>query len=88
MIVNGAPRLALTKNEKRVPWDDKWHDVKVVRDVAQGTMSVYFDDLKTPYMTARDTTFTWGQVGLGTFDDHGNFDDFQLRGVRVERPNE
>ncbi len=36
-------------------------------------------------MTARDKTFTWGQVGLGTFDDHGNFDDFELNGVRVEK---
>jgi hypothetical protein len=36
-------------------------------------------------MTARDTTFTWGQVGLGTFDDHGNFDDVLLRGQQVSR---
>jgi len=24
-----------------------------------------------PLMAARDTTFTWGQIGVGTFDDHG-----------------
>jgi|GEM_PF-5600951 len=24
-----------------------------------------------PLMTARDTTFTWGQIGIGTFDAHG-----------------
>ena len=35
-----------------------------------------------PLMTAKDKTFTWGQVGLGTFDDNGNWDDFQLHGVK------
>ena len=37
-------------------------------------------------MTAQDKTFTWGQVGIGTFDDNGNWDDFTLRGVTVKRP--
>ena len=31
-------------------------------------------------MTANDKTFTWGQVGIRAFDDHGNFDDVVLRG--------
>ena len=35
-------------------------------------------------MTARDKTFAWGRVGIGTFDDHGNFDDLKLRGHTVE----
>jgi hypothetical protein len=43
--------------------------------------------MEKPLMTARDKTFTWGHVGLGTFDDHGNFDDFELRGIRVEKAN-
>ncbi len=37
-------------------------------------------------MTANDKTFAWGQIGLGTFDDNGNFDDVELRGVKVTRP--
>jgi hypothetical protein len=35
-------------------------------------------------MAAKDARFAWGQVGLGTFDDNGNWDDFELRGVKVE----
>jgi hypothetical protein len=80
-IVNDAPRTMITVDQaKGTPWDDEWHDVKVVRRVDDGAMEVYFDDMKKPYMTAKDKTFTWGQVGIGTFDDHGNFDDFELRG--------
>jgi hypothetical protein len=85
-IVNDAPRKMITVDQaKGTPWTEGWHEVKVVRRVDDGTISVYFDDMEKPFMTASDKTFTWGQVGVGTFDDHGNFDDITLRGVRVEK---
>jgi hypothetical protein len=80
-IVNNAPRTMITdKQAKGTPWTEGWHDVKVIRRIEDGSMEVYFDDMRTPYMTARDKTFSWGQIGIGTFDDHGNFDDVVLRG--------
>ena len=81
MIVNDAPRVMITKNKSPgIPWDDDWHDVKIVRKVADGTIEIYFDDMSKPVMTAVDKTFTTGQVGLGSFDDNGNWDDFKLWG--------
>jgi hypothetical protein len=80
-IVNDADRQMITVDQASgTPWTDTWHDVKIVRHVADGTMAAYFDDMTKPLMTARDTTFAWGQVGIGTFDDSGNFDDVVLRG--------
>lgn len=80
-IVNDAPRVAITQQEAEgTLWTKGWHDVKVVRRVADGTIGVYFDDMDKPLMTAHDTTFGPGQVGLGTFDDHGHWDDFELHG--------
>jgi hypothetical protein len=58
--------------------------VKVVRRVADGTIEVYFDDMEEPFMAAHDNTFKWGRVGLGTFDDNGNWDEFELHGVEVK----
>jgi hypothetical protein len=85
-IVNDAARTMITVDKATgTPWTEGWHTVKVVGDVEDGSMKVFFDDMDKPLMTARDKTFTWGQVGLGTFDDHGNFDDFELRGVEVEK---
>lgn len=85
MLVNGAPRAMITKNQSPgIPWTDNWHEVKVVRCVAEGTIEIYFDDMTTPVMTAVDTTFRWGQVGLGSFDDRGNWDQVKLYGVKVE----
>jgi hypothetical protein len=87
MIVNDAPRVMITKNESPgIPWDEKWHDVKIVRRVSGGSIEIYFDDMQKPVMTAVDKTFAWGQVGLGSFDDHGVWDDFKLKGIKVERP--
>ena len=86
-IVNDAPRTMITqKKSTGTPWDDGWHAVKVVRRAAAGAIEVYFDDMTTPVMTAQDKTFTWGRIGLGTFDDNGNWDDFVLRGVEVKVP--
>jgi len=86
MIVNGAPRTMITKNKSPgVPWDDQWHDVKIVRRVGDGTIEVYFDDMTKPIMIAEDKTFTWGRIGLGTFDDTANFDALKLRGNKAEK---
>ena len=80
MIVNDAPRRALTENTKNTPWDDQWHDVKVVRKTGDGTIAVYFDDMETPHMTVKDKTFGKGQIGIGSFDDMNDFDDIRLWG--------
>lgn len=86
-IVNDAPRVKIsTKTTPGTNWDDAWHRVRIVRDAGSGKIEVYFDDLKTPVMTAEDKTFAWGRIGIGAFDDLGNFDDLELRGTAVEPP--
>jgi len=82
-IVNGEPRTKITVQEsKGTPWgtDRRWHKLRVERTVDDGMIRVYFDDMEQPFMTAQDKTFLSGQVGIGTFDDNGNFDQFELRG--------
>jgi hypothetical protein len=85
-IVNGAPRTKIsTKTTPGTNWDDEWHRVRIVRRIEDGAIEVYFDDLTTPVMTATDKRFSWGRVGIGSFDDTGNWDDVTLRGVKAER---
>lgn len=86
-IVNEAPRVKIsTQTTEGTPWDSQWHHVRIVRDADSGEIAVYFDDMTEPVMKATDTTFTWGTIGVGTFDDTGDYDNVQVRGVRVERP--
>ncbi len=80
-IVNGKPRTKIsTTTTSGTPWDDAWHTIKVVRTVQDGAIRVYFDDLAKPVMTATDKTFTWGRVGIGSFDDTTDWDNIELRG--------
>jgi hypothetical protein len=80
-IVNNAPRnpIADYRNSGN-SWEGEWHKVKLSRDADKGTIRVYFDDMNAPVMTADDTTFSWGKVGVGSFDDTGQFDNIQLWG--------
>jgi hypothetical protein len=85
-IVDNEPRRKIsTKTTPGTPWDDRWHHVKLERSVADGAISMYFDDMENPVMTAADKTFLWGQIGIGSFDDTGNFANIVLRGQKVER---
>ena len=86
-IVNEAPRTKISRTTTAgTPWDDQWHIVRIRREVNSGLIEVFFDDLKTPVMQAVDHNFQWGRVGIGSFDDPGNFDEFLLMGHRKEAP--
>ncbi|QDT34911.1 hypothetical protein [Thalassoglobus polymorphus] len=89
-IVNDAPRIKISeKTNDGTPWkDEAWHQVKVVRRVSDGLIEIYFDNMEQPQMVAHDKTFTWGQVGLGSFDDLGQWDDVQLQGKIVTPPKQ
>jgi hypothetical protein len=60
----------------------RWHRLKVVHDAATGTIEVYFDDLARPALTARDQTLSHGWIGVGSFDDLGQFRNLEIRGQR------
>ena len=45
--------------------------------------SLYWDDMKVPVQTATNKTFLKGRVGVGSFDDLGQFDNLVVRGVQV-----
>jgi len=87
-IVNGAPRRKISlESTPGTNWTDNWHHARVIRRVKTGTIEVYFDDMEQPVMKAVDTTFVWGQIGIGTFDDTGNFDDLTVYGTKADWPS-
>ena len=80
-IVNGKPRSKISiTTTQGTNWDDNWHHARVVRKVENGKIEIFFDDMSKPVMTAVDKTFLWGKVGIGSFDDPGNFDQVRVYG--------
>lgn len=81
-LVDRADRRAITATRTAgTPWQpDKWHRLKVVHDTREGRISVYFDDMAKPVLTAVDQTLAHGWIGIGSFDDLGEFRNLEIRG--------
>lgn len=85
-IVDDAPRTKIsTTTSDGTPWDDAWHQIKIVRRIDDGSIEVFFDDMDKPAMTATSDKFQTGRIGIGTFDDTSQWDDVRLFGTKEEK---
>jgi len=83
--VDGAPRVSIAKERTGgTDWSQGWHRVRIVREVESGKIEVFFDDMEKPVMTTVDKTFGAGKIGIGSFDDTGDFDSVRLWGEAAE----
>ncbi|MBI2301032.1 MAG: hypothetical protein HYU66_19140 [Armatimonadetes bacterium] len=83
MKVDGEQRKRINPENKPEPrLTDGWHPVRVTH-LQSGDITVYMDDLDKPLMTAHDTSWPAGAVGVGAFDDTAGFDDVVVTGERV-----
>lgn len=99
-IVNDADRKAITDKDHEstgVKWGEKtkWHRLRIVRNVESGLIEAYFHEDDSPFtdsdkplMTAHDKTFTWGRIGVGTFDDTCDIAEVKLLGNKVTAPSQ
>jgi hypothetical protein len=78
-IVNGEARKRIAGLEAppALP-DTQWHRVRLVRDAKSGAVTVFVDGQTAPLFSVVDRTFTCGQIGLGSFDETGDFSDVNL----------
>ena len=80
-LVNNADRKRIDEpTSKPHLLDQAWHRVRVERNAATGSIAVFFDDHPTPILTATDRTLTWGRVGVGSFDETGEFRNIVVTG--------
>ena len=79
-LVNNAPRVRIAGLDAPAALPDtSWRRIRVLRDAASGRISVWSDIQRAPIFTVTDRTFTCGQIGIGSFDETGDFDDVELR---------
>ena len=78
-MVDGAPRRRIAGLEAAPALPDtNWHKVRVERNVASGSIKVFVDGEPEPRFTVVDKTFKCGQIGLGSFDETGDYTDVKL----------
>lgn len=79
-VVDDGPRRRIAGlNASPALPDRSWHDVSIIRDTRSGSIKVYLDKQTRPAFSVIDRTFTCGQIGLGSFDETGDFAQFRLR---------
>ena len=62
--------------------DREWHRVRLERDGGTGRIDIFVDGSSQPVLRASDTTIPSGRVGLGSFDDTGEFRAFSVTGYQ------
>lgn len=78
-IVDGAPRRRIAGDHSAAALPDlKWHTVRVERNVHSGAIKVFVDNASKPLFSVIDHTFNCGRVGVGSFDETGDFTDVKL----------
>lgn len=81
--VDGGERFRIAgEGSAPVLPDQNWHQLRIVRRVSTGLIDVFVDRDAQPRFHHTDTSFRFGRIGLGSFNETGDFDDFQLAGER------
>jgi hypothetical protein len=80
--VNGGDRerIAGTGARPALPNED-WRRVRVSRNAQSGEIKLFLDDDAEPRFQVSDRTHVFGLVGVGSFDNTGEFDDLRLKGT-------
>jgi len=78
-IVNSGERARIAGTDAPPALPDRdWHLIRVERNSTSGSIDVYSDVQGGPIFSVVDRTFTCGQIGIGSFDETGDFDDVTL----------
>ena len=85
-LVNAAPRVSIAqKRTNGTDWKTGYHHIRIERNTESGTIKVYFNNMDEPVMETVDKTFLSGTIGVGSFDDTGNFDNIKIHGVATKK---
>ena len=62
-----------------VSWNEnKWHKVRIERNIVRRTIIVYFDDMTLPLMQVKDYELVMGSIGVGTYLGPARFDNLTI----------
>jgi len=78
--VDGGERFRIDDPDRPAALPDKeWHAAKLVRQGPRA--AVYMDGSAEPLLSVNQGLFPYGRVGIGSFDESGDFDDFSIAGT-------
>ena len=82
-LVDGASARRVDRwNGEALLRDQALHDLRVEFDGTSGTIRVFMDHAHKALLSAYDATLPEGRVGVGSFDDTGEFRSVRVSGSR------
>lgn len=83
-LVNAADRKnLLPPQEKGIDWTENYHVARLTRN-AGGDIEIFFDGKS--WLKVNDKTLPVGRVGVGSFDDTGDFSEITVWGQKLDKP--
>ncbi|MDQ2712019.1 MAG: hypothetical protein M3Y24_07270 [Acidobacteriota bacterium] len=79
-------RISSQSGPAAFPETDHWYHIILKHDGETGTVDVSVDGRAVPALRAVDLSLTSGRIGLGSFDEVGDFRNVRIAGVPA-RPN-
>ena len=74
-------RISPQRGPAAFPEINRWYHVKLVADGSSGKVDVTVDGKAVPALQAVDLSLTTGKVGIGSFDETGDFKNVKITGV-------
>lgn len=74
-------RISPQRGPAAFPEINRWYHVKLVADGGTGRVDVTVDGKAVPALQAVDLSLTTGKVGIGSFDETGDFKNVKITGV-------
>jgi hypothetical protein len=74
-------RISPERPPAAFPEINRWYHVKLVQDGKTGTVDVTVDGRAVPALHAVDLSLTEGKVGIGSFDETGDFKNVKITGT-------
>jgi len=88
MKMTGSQRATIHTQSNPTPaLNGSWQTIRV-EHIATGQIRVFVDNMRTPKLSAHDTSYPVGAVAFGCFDDRALFDDVSVSGTDLPLPAE
>jgi hypothetical protein len=74
-------RISPERGPAAFPEINRWYHVKLVQDGSTGAVDVTVDEKAVPALHAVDLSLPTGKVGIGSFNETGDFKNVKISGV-------
>jgi hypothetical protein len=79
LVKNSTSRRLTDDAVRQVTWNtDKWHHVRLERNIIRRTIVIYFDNMTLPFMQVKDYELVMGSVGFGSFTGSARIDNIKI----------